>query len=257
MKKIVRGNDLTLRIPVCKIVDGAQVAFPLPACTDVVVNLVSLSRRYPLEFYVDAAEDNVIIAKVEGEKMPTCQMALEVRGKVFGLDWRSNEYEQVQFVDNNAAADTEFEPEEGEQSVEMDTAIVILPPSADLTALIKQAEQQQSEISQAEAARVEAETNRETAEASRGATEATRTETEDARKTAEASRESAEAKRESAEQMRQVAESTREQAEAAREKAEAKREEDIKAATDAAIARAKVAVSYNATDGTIDLTTQD
>jgi hypothetical protein len=34
MKKIVRGNDFTLRIPVKKIVNGEQVAFPrLPART--------------------------------------------------------------------------------------------------------------------------------------------------------------------------------------------------------------------------------
>lgn len=34
MKKIVRGNDFTLRIPVCKIVNGEQVAFRcLPART--------------------------------------------------------------------------------------------------------------------------------------------------------------------------------------------------------------------------------
>ena len=33
MKKIVRGNDFTLRIPVRKIVNGEQVAFPLPART--------------------------------------------------------------------------------------------------------------------------------------------------------------------------------------------------------------------------------
>lgn len=34
MKKIVKGNDFTLRIPVMKMVEGEAQAFPLPACTD-------------------------------------------------------------------------------------------------------------------------------------------------------------------------------------------------------------------------------
>lgn len=32
MKKIVKGNDFTLRIPVKKMVEGQPQAFPLPAC---------------------------------------------------------------------------------------------------------------------------------------------------------------------------------------------------------------------------------
>lgn len=35
MKKIVKGNDFTQRIPVAKMVEGQQNAFPLPACTEV------------------------------------------------------------------------------------------------------------------------------------------------------------------------------------------------------------------------------
>ena len=35
MKKIVKVNDFTLRIPVMKMVDGRPQAFPLPACTEV------------------------------------------------------------------------------------------------------------------------------------------------------------------------------------------------------------------------------
>lgn len=34
MKKIVKVNDFTLRIPVMKMVEGQPKAFPLPACTD-------------------------------------------------------------------------------------------------------------------------------------------------------------------------------------------------------------------------------
>ncbi len=142
MKKIVWGNDFTLRIPVKKMVDGELVDFALPACTDIAVNLVSLSRRYPLEYTIDAEHDNVLLAKVHSASMPICKMALEVKGEIFDYAWRSNEYEQIQFVDNNASGDTELSNvDEGEQSVEMDTAIVILAPSDELNLLIKQAEQ--------------------------------------------------------------------------------------------------------------------
>ena len=142
MKKIVRGNDFTLRIPVKKMVDGELVDFALPACTDIVVNLISLSRRYPLEYTIDAEHDNVLLASVKSSALPLCKMALEVKGKIFDYQWRSNEYEQIQFVDNNASGDTEFSNvDEGEQSVEVDTAIVILAPSAELSLLISQAEQ--------------------------------------------------------------------------------------------------------------------
>lgn len=138
MKKIVRGNDFTLRIPVCKIVDGEQVAFPLPACTDIVVNIVNQYRRVNLAYSIDTAEDNTINARVEGDAVSVGTYALEVRGKIFGNDWRSKEYEQFAIVDNNASGDTAFNGEliEGEDSVEMNTALVILPPSAELSDLI-------------------------------------------------------------------------------------------------------------------------
>lgn len=35
MKKIVKGNDFTLKIPVAKMVEGQAQPFPLPACTEV------------------------------------------------------------------------------------------------------------------------------------------------------------------------------------------------------------------------------
>lgn len=140
MKKIVRGNDFTLRIPVRKIVNGEQVAFPLPACTDIAVNVVNAYRRISLAFSIDAAEDNVLLARVEGDAINIGTYALEVKGRLFGNDWRSNEYEQFQIVDNNASGDTAFVPQEGEDSVEMDTALVFLPPSAELGGLIADAE---------------------------------------------------------------------------------------------------------------------
>lgn len=39
MKKIVKGNDFTLNISVMKMVDGTAKALPLPACTDIVVQV--------------------------------------------------------------------------------------------------------------------------------------------------------------------------------------------------------------------------
>lgn len=83
----------------------------------------------------------MLLARVEGDKVAVGTYALEVKGKIFGNDWRSNEYEQFQIVDNNASGDTVFEPQEGEDSVEMDTALVVLAPSVELGNLIKDAEE--------------------------------------------------------------------------------------------------------------------
>jgi hypothetical protein len=136
MKKIVRGNDFTLRIPVRKMVNGESFAFPLPGCTDVAVNVVNSYRRISLAYTIDVKEDNVLNARVEGDQLACGVYAIEVKGKLFGNDWRSNEYEQLGIVDNNAAGDTAFRPQEGEDSVEMDTAMVVLAPEADLSGLI-------------------------------------------------------------------------------------------------------------------------
>ena len=137
MKKIVKGNDFTLKIPVMKMVEGQAKAFPLPACTDVVVQVCNQFKRIPLAFEIDVKEDNVILARVEGDKMSLGTYAIEVKGKIFGNDWRSNEYPQFSIVANNADADTEFgETDEGDNSVEMDTAMIILPPTVELSDLI-------------------------------------------------------------------------------------------------------------------------
>jgi hypothetical protein len=137
MKKIVKGNDFTLRIPVMKMVEGRPQAFPLPACTDVVVQVCNQFKRIPLAFEIDVKEDNVLLARVEGDKMSLGTYAIEVKGKIFGNDWRSNEYPQFSIVSNNADADTEFgTTDEGDNSVEMNTAMVILPPSVELSDLI-------------------------------------------------------------------------------------------------------------------------
>lgn len=120
-----------------KMVDGQAQAFPLPACTDVVVQVCNQFRRIPLAFTIDVKEDNVLVARVEGDKMSLGTYAIEVKGKIFGNDWRSNEYPQFSIVGKNADSDTEFgETDEGDNSVEMDTAMVILPPSVELSDLI-------------------------------------------------------------------------------------------------------------------------
>lgn len=232
MKRIVRGNDFTMRIPVVKIVDGEKVAFPLPGCTDIVVRLCSAYRRLELAYTIDAKEDNVIVARVEGDRIPLGTYALEVRGKIFGNDWRSNEYEQVAIVDRNADADTELgETDEGENSVEMDTAVVVLPPDRELEALVKEAQAQNkamSELSDAikaseegrtkseelraksEEARVQAELTRVSQEAERVQAEGTRTKTEIGREANELTRKNNEAKRQDNETARQIAEEKRE-----------------------------------------------
>lgn len=198
MKKIVRGNDFTLRIPVCKIVNGEQVAFPLPACTDIVVNIVNQYRRVALSYAIDTAEDNIINARVEGDAVSVGTYALEIRGKIFGNDWRSKEYEQFAIVDNNASGDTAFSGEliEGEDSVEMDTALVFLPPTAELTQLITDANTALETAKQTDATLKANESERVSAEQQRTSAEVERMSNEDARKTAEAERVKADAKRE-------------------------------------------------------------
>lgn len=262
MKKIVRGNDFTLRIPVCKIVNGEQVAFPLPACTDIVVNIVNQYRRVALSYTIDTAEDNIINARVEGDAVSVGTYALEVRGKIFGNNWRSKEYEQFAIVDNNASGDTEFNGEliEGEDSVEMNTALVILPPTAELTQLITDAntaietakqtdatlkanESERTEAEQlrasAEAARVSAENKRSESEGVRHAAEVERASNEDARKTAEAQRVEAENEHMSNEDARTANETARVAAEKQRAATFAELSENV----DAAVSKANSAAS--------------
>ena len=222
MKKIVRGNDFTLRIPVCKIVNGEQVAFPLPACTDIVVNIVNQYRRVALSYTIDTAEDNIINARVEGDAVSVGTYALEVRGKIFGNDWRSKEYEQFAIVDNNASGDTAFNGEliEGEDSIEMNTALVILPPTAELTQLItdantalETAKQTDATLNANEYDRTVAEQQRVSAEYARESAESWRSESEGVRHAAETERMSNEDSRKSAELRRDMAETERTEAE--------------------------------------------
>lgn len=239
MKRIVRGNDFTMRIPVMKIVDGEKVAFPLPGCTDIVVRLCSAYRRLELAYTIDAKEDNVIVARVEGDKIPLGTYALEVRGKIFGNDWRSNEYEQVAIVDRNADADTELgETDEGENSVEMDTAVVVLPPDRELEALVKEAEETvktvtalNEQVTVSEEGRAKSEESRVQAELTRVSQEAERTKAEQVRENNEGQRLVAEQGRVIAENARVTAENARVTAENARTEAAAKAVADCEAAS--------------------------
>lgn len=248
MKKIVRGNDFVMRIPVRKVVGGEQKPFPLPACTDVAVSLVGAYRRVRLEHEVDVADDSLLLARVEGDKIALGSYALEVKGKLFGNDWRSNEYEQVTIVDRNSEADTELgATDEGEPSVEMDTAIVIFPPTVELSTLISDTNKALDAVKEtdkaladneflrvgAEGKRVLAESEREKAEKVRQSSEAERTKAEDTRKkqeegrvASEEDRTQAETERKEAEASRVNQESARKEAETGREMAEAKREEN-------------------------------
>ena len=235
MKKIVKGNDFTLRIPVMKMVGGTAQAFPLPACTDVVVQVCNQFKRIPLAFEIDVKEDNVLLARVEGDKMSLGTYAIEVKGKIFGNDWRSNEYPQFAIVSNNADADTEFgETDEGDNSVEMDTAMVILPPTVELSDLIdkanetlKTSKETNDTLNANEEARKKAETQRETAEQGRASAEKTRV-------SAEGNRTQAEKNRQDAETQRIQAESARVQAEKGRVAADEKRTSDTNKAIQAA-----------------------
>lgn len=230
MKKIVRGNDFTLRVPVMKIVDGEKVAFPLPGCTDIKVNIVNQYRRVALGYTIDVSEDNVLLARVDGDKVAVGTYALEVKGKLFGNDWRSNEYEQFQLVDNNAASDTAFEAQEGEDSVEMDTAIVILAPSVELTQLIdkanqaiKTSEELKTTLDTNEIARKEAEAQRATGEAERIKAEKLRVSVENERVKAENSRVNSESERVKTEKARTEIEIERQANELTRKDNERKR----------------------------------
>lgn len=231
MKKIVKGNDFTLRIPVMKMVEGEAQAFPLPACTDVVVQVCNQFKRIPLVFEIDVKEDNVLLARVEGDKMSIGTYAIEVKGKIFGNDWRSNEYPQFAIVANNADADTEFgATDEGDNSVEMDTAMVILPPSVELSDLIDKAneaikttEGTNTTLNENEDARKEAEVQRVAAEQEREKAERERFLNELKREEAEGSRTEAESDRVIAERTRAGAENTRQDNELVRKDNEGKR----------------------------------
>ena len=146
MKKIVLGNDFNLIIPVSRKVhtstgDVIQDFNLLPACTDLQVNLVNFNETISLSCSVDVEHTSRLIANVDSSKLNIGNYALEVKGKIYGNAWRSNEYEQIAFVNNNASADEVFDGEiiEGESSVEVDHAFIFFNPTTELGNLIDQA----------------------------------------------------------------------------------------------------------------------
>lgn len=176
------------------------------------MNIVNQYRRLALSYTIDTAEDNILNARVEGDAVSVGTYALEVRGKIFGNDWRSKEYEQFAIVDNNASGDTAFNGEliEGEDSVEMNTALVILPPTAELTQLITDANTALETAKQTDATLKANESERTEAEAARSREEGIRQESETERVRQEAARETAEATRQNAEVEREKADTERE-----------------------------------------------
>ena len=185
MKKITKGNDFRMYIPVYRIVEGVQVDFPLPACTDIEVNLSNTFAKIGIPCSIDREHDNVIVADVNGTLLRVGNYALEVKGKIFGNNWRSNEYEQIQIVDNNASADVDFSQDDGENSVIMDTAIAILAPDPGFYEKVEDAENARV---MAEDVRVESERIRVLFESERNDNESVRRESEETRTTAETER---------------------------------------------------------------------
>lgn len=230
MKHITKGNDFIMRIPVVRIYNGERIPMTLPACTDIIVNICSPYRRISLAYSIDVAEDNVILAKVEGDQLYVGRYALEVKGKIGGVDWRSNEYEQIAIVDNNASADTSFDvTEEGEDSLLMDTAVAILAPDTGLYDKVLTAEEAREAAENArqaaESERIAKEQERKANEDERKANEASRVENESVRLANEKSRTTAEAERVKAENIRKQNESERVRNESSRSEAETLRQQ--------------------------------
>lgn len=241
MKKIVRGNDFTLRIPVKKIVNGEQVSFPLTDCTDIAVHVVSKYKRTALPYTIDKESNDVLLADVDGTALSLGTYALEVTGVSEGANWRSFEYEQFAIVDNNASSDTVFEDNtaDGNTNIEdgnldnaskgcmdvkiegftVDTALVVLPPvssRATIIELIANADAAIAAVRETEAAvkasedmRVESETLRQSAEEQRAESEATRQTAETQRTESEMERIANEEARKANEEARVAAEEQR------------------------------------------------
>lgn len=241
MKKIVRGNDFTLRIPVKKIVNGEQVSFPLTDCTDIAVHIVSKYKRTALPYTIDKESNDVLLADVDGTTLSLGTYALEVTGKLEDANWRSYEYEQFAIVDNNASSDTVFggDTAEGDANIEgdnggetskgcmdvkiegfaVDTALVVLPPVssratiieliANADAAIAAVRETEATVKASEDVRVENESLRQRAEEQRAESEATRQTAEEQRAEGENERVANEDARKANEEARVAAEEQR------------------------------------------------
>lgn len=271
MKKIVRGNDFTLRIPVKKIVNGEQVSFPLTDCTDIAVHVVSQYKRTALPYTIDKESNDVLLADVDGTALSLGTYALEVTGVLYGANWRSYEYEQFAIVDNNASSDTVFEDNtaDGDTNIEdgngdkadkgcmdvkiegfaVDTALVVLPPVsaratiieliANADAAIAAVRETEATVKASEEVRVESETLRQRTEEQRAEGEATR-------QTAETQRTESENERVANEEARKA----NEEARVAAEEQRAAAFDKISEAANAAVGKADEAIK--AVDAAID-----
>lgn len=273
MKKIVRGNDFTLRIPVKKIVNGEQVSFPLTDCTDIAVHVVSKYKRTALPYTIDKESDDVLLADVDGTTLSLGTYALEVTGKLEDANWRSYEYEQFAIVDNNASSDTTFEDNtaDGDTDIEgdngsdtskgcmdvkiegfaVDTALVVLPPvssRATIIELIAHADAAIAAVRETEATVKASEDVRIENELLRQSTEEQRAESEASRQTAETQRAESEKQRVANEEARK----TNEEARVAAEEWRATTFTELSESANAAVGKADEAVK--AADAAIDKT---
>lgn len=271
MKKIVRGNDFTLCIPVKKIVNGEQVSFPLTDCTDIAVHVVSKYKRTALPYTIDKESNDVLLADVDGTTLSLGTYALEVTGVLYGANWRSYEYEQFAIVDNNASSDTVFEDGtvEGDTNIEdgngdnankgcmdvkiegfaVDTALVVLPPvsaRATIIELIANADAAIAAVRETEATVKANEDVRIESETLRQSTEEQRAESETTRQTAETQRVKSEMERVANEEARKANEEARVTAEEQR----ATTFTELSAAVNAAVGKADEAIK--AVDTAID-----
>lgn len=273
MKKIVRGNDFTLRVPVRKIVNGEQVSFPLTDCTDIAVHVVSKYKRTALPYTIDKESDDVLLADVDGTTLSLGTYALEVTGKLEDANWRSYEYEQFAIVDNNASSDTVFEggTTEGDTNIEgdnggetskgcmdvkiegfsVDTALVVLPPvsaRATIIELIANADAAIAAVRDTEATVKASEDVRVENESLRQSTEEQRAEAETARQTAEEQRAESESERVANEDARK----TNEEARVAAEEQRATTFTELSEAVSTAVGKADEAIK--AANAAIDKT---
>lgn len=278
MKKIVRGNDFTLRIPVKKIVNGEQVSFPLTDCTDIAVHVVSKYKRTALPYTIDKESNDVLLADVDGTTLSLGTYALEVTGVLEGANWRSYEYEQFAIVDNNASSDTIFEDNtaDGDTDIEgdnggdtskgcmdvkiegfaVDTALVVLPPvssRATIIELIANADAAIAAVRDTEATVKASEDVRVENESLRQSAEEQRAEAEVARQTAETQRTESEMERVANEETRKANEEARVAAEEQRATAFTELSEAVSTAVgkaDEAIKAANAAIDKtNAAEG--------
>lgn len=67
MKKLVRGNDFTLRIAFKHVTDDGTEPFDVTKSDGVTVSLVNGYKRYVLESHVAEDDGSVAVARVEGD----------------------------------------------------------------------------------------------------------------------------------------------------------------------------------------------